>query len=84
MTFMAEAAKHRKFDPNIFLSTIDGGRKRSVKTRLQCPQTTAAAATCAICGKPILPKDLNVTEDAKPVHGECWLARVKEQQLQQY
>jgi len=37
---------------------------------------------CAICGKSILPKDFNVTEAGKPVHGECWLAKVKERQSQ--
>jgi hypothetical protein len=39
---------------------------------------------CAICGNPILPKDFNVTEDGRPVHGECWLAKVKEQKPQQH
>jgi hypothetical protein len=38
---------------------------------------------CAICGKPILPKDFNVTEAGKPVHGECWLTKVQERKSQQ-
>jgi hypothetical protein len=38
---------------------------------------------CTICGEPILPTDFNVTEDGKPVHGDCWLARVKDRKLQQ-
>ena len=39
---------------------------------------------CALCGEPILPKDFNVTEDGKPVHGECWLAKVNERKSQQH
>jgi hypothetical protein len=39
---------------------------------------------CAICGKLILPKDFNVTEAGKPVHGECWLAKVNERKSQQH
>jgi hypothetical protein len=38
---------------------------------------------CAICGKPIFPKDFNVTEDGKPVHGECWLAEVQKRKNQE-
>jgi hypothetical protein len=36
---------------------------------------------CAICGKAILPEDFNVSEDGKPVHGEYWLAKVKERKI---
>jgi hypothetical protein len=39
--------------------------------------------TCAICGKSILPKDFNVTEDGKAVHGECYLARIKARKSEQ-
>jgi hypothetical protein len=40
--------------------------------------------TCAICGKPILPKDFNVTEDGNAVHGECYLGRIKERKAEQH
>jgi hypothetical protein len=56
----------------------------SVRMRLPMATNPPLPLNCAICGKPILPEDFNVTEAGKPVHGECWLAKVKERKSQQH
>jgi hypothetical protein len=32
---------------------------------------------CAICGKPITLEQAKVTEDGKPVHEECFVAKIR-------
>jgi len=55
----------------------DSGFVGRVVLRYAAMPTSHALIKCAICGNPISLEDAKVTENGKPVHEECYVAKLR-------
>src|SRR5260370_25941804 len=55
----------------------DAGFIGLLMLRYAAMPTSDALIKCAICGSPISLEDAKVSEDGKPVHEECYVAKLR-------